>query len=42
VRDSEGEAVALPSVRLLDAPDLVIQLFSTGSVTENNLFRHCI
>jgi hypothetical protein len=36
VRDSEGEAVALPKVKVADAPSLVIQLFSRTLPVENN------
>jgi hypothetical protein len=34
VRDSEGEAVALPKVKLAEAPDLINQLFSMTSRAE--------
>jgi hypothetical protein len=36
VRDSEGEAVALPKVKAADASSLVIQLFSRTLSVENN------
>jgi hypothetical protein len=41
VRDSEGEAVALPKVKVVDASSLIIQLFSRMLSVKNNLFRYC-
>jgi len=42
VRDSEGEAVALPKVKVADAPEIDYSIVFKMLPVENNFFRYCI